>query len=84
MFSLFQFATDKKITSYEYSISIDDKNSWFDVYFVDSKKQFENYLENLKNLIFIPMIVVMEKPYQSFSGVCENIDGESGLLILNS
>ena len=30
--------TDKNTTSYEYSISIDDKTSWFDVYFVDSKK----------------------------------------------
>ena len=36
--------TDKKTTSYEYSISIDDETSGFDVYFVDSKKQFENYL----------------------------------------
>jgi hypothetical protein len=73
--------SDKKITSYEYSISIDDKNSWFDVYFVDSKKQFENYLENQK-FDFYTNDSCYGKAYTSFSGVCENIDGESGLLIL--
>jgi hypothetical protein len=52
--------TDKNITSYEYSISIDDKSSSIDVYFVDSKKQFENYLL-LINLISILMMVALVK-----------------------
>ncbi|MDC0638482.1 hypothetical protein OAP30_03470 [Nitrosopumilus sp.] len=73
--------SDKKITSYEYSVSIDDGNSWFDVYFVDSKKQFENYLEN-QNFDFYTNEGCYGKNYTSFSGVCENINGESGLLIL--
>ena len=73
--------SDKTITSYEYSISIDDRNSWFDVYFVDSKRQFENYLENQK-FDFYKNEGCYGKSYTSFSGVCENIDGESGLLIL--
>ena len=73
--------SDKKITSYEYSISIDDRNSWFDVYFVDSQKQFENYLES-KKFDFYKNKSCFGKSYTSFSGVCENIDGESGLLIL--
>ena len=30
--------TDKKITSYEYSISIDDETSWIDVYIVEFKE----------------------------------------------
>jgi len=73
--------SDKKITSYEYSIKIDDQNSWFDVYFVDSKKQFDNYLKSEK-FNFYTSDNCFGKGYTSFSGVCENIDGESGLLIL--
>ena len=30
--------TSRENTSYEYSISIDDKNAWFDAYFVSSKE----------------------------------------------
>ena len=71
----------KKITSYEYSISIDDRNSWYDVYFVDSKKQFDNYLKSEK-FNFYTNSGCFGESYTSFSGVCENIDGNSGLLIL--
>ena len=73
--------TDKKITSYEYSISIDDDNSWFDVYFVDSKKQFDNYIIS-QNFDFYVDNGCFGKNYQSFSGTCTNIDKESGLLII--
>ena len=73
--------SDKRITSYEYSISIDDQNSWFDVYFVDSKKQFDNYLKSEK-FNFYTNDGCFGKSYTSFSGICENIDGNSGLLIL--
>ena len=73
--------SDKKITSYEYSIKIDGQNSWFDVYFVDSKKQFDTYLKSEK-FNFYTSDSCFGKGYTSFSGVCENIDGNSGLLIL--
>ncbi len=73
--------TDKKITSYEYSISIDDETSWFDVYFVNSKKQLENYL-NYNFFDFYTDNDCFGKNYHSFSGICENIDQESGLLII--
>ena len=73
--------TDKNTTSYEYSISIDDKTSWIDVYFVDSKKQFENYLTSDK-FDFYTDDGCFGKNYHSFSGICENIDQESGLLII--
>ena len=73
--------SDKKITSYEYSISIDDRNTWFDVYFVDSKKQFNNYLKSEK-FNFYTNDGCFGKSYTSFSGICENISGNSGLLIL--
>ena len=73
--------TDKKITSYEYSISIDDENSWFDVYFIDSKKQFQNYI-NSEKFDFYMNDSCFGKNYHSFSGACENVDKESGLLII--
>ena len=73
--------TDKQITSYEYSVSIDDENSWFDVYFVDSKNQFENYI-NSEKFDFYTDNDCFGKNYNSFSGICENIDQESGLLII--
>jgi hypothetical protein len=73
--------TDKKITSYEYSISIDDETSGFDVYFVDSKKQLENYLD-YGIFDFYTDKDCFGKNYHSFSGICENIDQESGLLII--
>jgi hypothetical protein len=73
--------TDKKTTSYEYSISIDDETSGFDVYFVDSKKQLENYL-NYGIFDFYTHKGCFGKNYHSFSGICKNIDQESGLLII--
>ncbi|HJM79700.1 MAG TPA: hypothetical protein QF656_04110 [Nitrosopumilus sp.] len=73
--------TDKKITSYEYSISIDDENLWFDVYFIDSKKQFHNYITSEK-FEFYTDDGCFGKNYNSFSGICENVNSESGLLIL--
>jgi len=73
--------TDKKITSYEYSISIDDENSWFDVYFIDSKKQFQNYI-NSEKFDFYMNDSCFGKNYHSFSGTCENVDQKSGLLII--
>ena len=73
--------TDKTITSYEYSISIDDKTSWLDVYFVDSRKQFENYIISEK-FDFYTNDGCFGKNYHSFSGICEDIDQESGLLIM--
>ena len=73
--------TNKNMTSYEYSISIDDKTSSIDVYFVDSKKQFENYIVSKKFNFYIDE-GCYGKNFQSFSGICENIDKESGLLII--
>ncbi len=73
--------TDKNTTSYEYSISIDDKTSWFDVYFVDSKKQFENYID-IDKFDFYTDDGCFGQSYHSFTGTCQNVDYESGLLII--
>jgi hypothetical protein len=73
--------TAKENTSYEYSISINDKNAWFHVYFVHSKDQLENYL-NSDTLYYYPQEGCSAHNYQSFSGVCNNIGKDSGLLIV--
>ena len=73
--------TSKEITSYEYSISIDDKNAWFDVYFVPSKEQLDNYL-NSDSFYYYPPDGCFANSYQSFSGVCDDVGKNSGLLIV--
>ena len=50
-------------------------------YFVDSKKQFENYLTS-DTFNFYTDDGCFGKNYHSFSGICKNIDHESGLLII--
>jgi len=73
--------TSKKNTSYEYSISIDDKDVWFDVYFVPSKEQFDNYL-NPDTFYYYSREGCFANNYQSFSGVCNDVEKNSGLLIV--
>ena len=73
--------TAKSTTSYEYSISIDDETSWFDVYFVNSNKQFENYIISA-TFDFYKNNGCFGKNYHSFSGICEHVDQESGLLLI--
>ncbi|EIJ65537.1 hypothetical protein BD31_I1326 [Candidatus Nitrosopumilus salaria BD31] len=73
--------TSKENTSYEYSILIDDKNAWFDVYFVPSKDQLDNYL-NSDTFYYYPDDTCFANSFQSFTGVCNNVGKNSGLLIV--
>lgn len=73
--------TSQQSTSYEYSISINDKNIWFDVYFVPSKEQLDNYL-NSEDFDYYLGDGCSANFYQSFSGVCENVGRDSGLLVI--
>ena len=73
--------TTKEDTSYEYSISINDKNSWFDVYFVHSKEQFQNYL-NSDTFHYYLQDGCSAQNHQSFSGTCNNVGKDSGLMII--
>ncbi len=72
---------DDDDTSYEYSISINDPNSWFDVYFVPSSNQLDNYL-NSENFYYYPQDGCHVTGHQSFHGVCENVEQNSGLLVV--
>lgn len=73
--------TSNEFTSYEYSISINGKNSWFDVYFVHSEKQLENYL-NSETFHYYDEDGCFAQNYQSFSGKCDGVGNNSGLLII--
>lgn len=73
--------TYKDNTSYEYSVSINDEDAWFHVYFIHSQKQFENYL-NSDTFHYYISEGCSAHNYQSFSGVCNDVGHDSGLLII--
>ncbi|MDH3311636.1 MAG: hypothetical protein OEM28_00630 [Nitrosopumilus sp.] len=73
--------TSKESPSYEYSISTNDQNLWFDVYFVPSEEQLTNYL-NSENFDYYLDEGCYANFHQSFSGVCENVGKDSGLLVI--
>lgn len=68
-------------TSYEYAISLNDENIAFNVYFIPSKHEITNYL-NSDSFRFYTQDGCSAQNYHSFSGICENIGKDSGLLIV--
>ena len=73
--------TGNETTSYEYSVSLNDKNVGFDVYFVPSEEEIKNYLKK-DSFEFYPQDGCYAQNYHSFSGICENVGKDSGLLIV--
>jgi len=73
--------TSKNSTSYEYSVSINDKNIGFDVFFVPSQNELENYL-NGNYFDYHHHEGCYAINHQSFSGNCDNVEANSGLLII--
>ncbi len=76
----FPICTSKEITSYDYSIKIDNKDLGFDVYFVSSSIQRENFGNSEFNSYTESGCYGQNK--QSFSGTCKNIKKDSGLLVI--
>lgn len=72
--------TDKEITSYEFSLKINDKKNGFDVYFVPSKESINEFV-NGGNFSYYKQATCFGQNYHSFNGYCENVDKDSGLLI---
>jgi len=72
--------TSKDITSYDYSIKTDNKDLGFDVYFVSSSIQLENFENSEFNSYTESGCYGQNK--QSFSGTCKNINKDSGLLVI--
>ena len=73
--------TTKGTTSYDYSISVNDEKIGFDVYFVESKDQLQNYLSN-HSFSYYTENGCFSMNHQSFSGTCNNVDSEAGILIV--
>ena len=73
--------TAREGTSYEYSVSINDPSSWFDVYFVDSPDHLQNYLDS-GSFEHYTQPGCSAQGHRSFSGMCSDVGGESGLLII--
>ncbi len=73
--------TAKQITSYDFSVSTNDDNTSFDVYFVDSKQQLGNYLKE-DSFDFYSHDECFAINHQSFSGTCSNVSSNGGILIV--
>ncbi len=73
--------TSKDLTSYEFAVSINDKNTAFDVYFIPSKNELEHYLED-RSFTFYTQDGCFAINHNSFSGICNNVEKNSGLLIV--
>ena len=74
--------TSQENTSYEFAVSINDKETAFDVYFVPSEKQFTNYLNDRNSFSFYNNNGCFVQNHQSYSGICSNVSKNSGLLII--
>ena len=72
--------TTKDVTSYDYSVSINDEKIGFDVYFVPSIVERENFHQNFDDFRYYDGCFGLN--YHRFSGTCENVDKQSGLLII--
>ena len=68
----------KNNTSFDYTVKINDKNVGFDVYFVPSSQQ--NYLD--ENFEYYQNGECYGKNYERFSGTCNDVGRDSGLLII--
>ena len=74
--------SSKDNTSYDFSIKTDNPKIGFDVYFVNSINEKEDFFKNKESFEFYQDEGCFAKNRQSFSGSCENISKESGLLII--
>ena len=73
--------TSKDTTSYEFAISVNDKDIGFDVFFVPSEDELDKFLLE-KSFDYYKKPGCYATNYQSFSGKCENVGANSGLLVI--
>lgn len=76
----FPICTSKDTTSYDYSVKTDNKDLGFDVYFVSSSDQRENFVDSKFDYYLEQHCYGQNK--QSYSGTCNNIKKDSGLLVI--
>jgi hypothetical protein len=73
--------TEKDVTSFDYSVRINDNSVGFDVYFVKSAQEQQNYDQN-KDFQYYTTGQCFGKNFASFSGTCYDVDKNAGLLII--
>ncbi len=76
----FPICTSKEITSYDYSVKTDNRDLGFDVYFIPSSEQRENFAN--PEFDFYTELGCFGQNKQSYSGSCKNIKKDSGLLLV--
>ena len=76
----FPICTFKNTTSYDYSVKTDNKDLGFDVYFVSSSLQREHFTDSKFNYYGESGCYGQNK--QSYSGTCNNVGKNSGLLLV--
>ena len=74
--------SSKDKTSYDFSIKTNNPKIGFDVYFVNSLQERENFFNEKQSFEFYQSKGCFAKNMQSYSGSCENISKNSGLLII--
>ena len=76
----FPICTSKDTTSYNYSVKTDNKDLGFDVYFVSSYVQREKFTSS--EFDYYKESDCYGQNKQSYSGTCDNVQKNSGLLII--
>ncbi|HUU47555.1 MAG TPA: hypothetical protein VMW55_02105 [Nitrosopumilaceae archaeon] len=74
--------TSKEHTSYDYSIKTDSNDVGFDVYFVPSIDERSNFHNSENDFDFYTADGCYAKNKKSFSGFCDNVGKNGGLLII--
>ena len=74
--------TSKETTNYEYTVSINDQTTGFDVYFVPSYMQQWNYFLYSEKFEYYTDEGCYGHNFKKFSGQCQNVDKDGGLLIV--
>lgn len=67
--------------TYGFAVSINDKNTAFDVYFIPSEIELGGYLED-RSFTFYTQDSCFAINHNSFSGICNNVGKNSGLLVV--
>ena len=76
----FPICTSKDTTSYNYSVKTDNKDLGFDVYFVSSYIQREKFTSS--EFDYYKESDCYGQNKQSYSGTCDNVQKNSGLLVI--
>ena len=73
--------TSKQITSYDFSIKVNDDDIGFDVYFVPTIDEQTNFANNVE-FNYYDKKGCFAQNQNSFSGSCDDIENTSGLLVI--